>query len=94
LTAGTAGRTPQRFWGDPRCRRGRHGAPWRHAPLPLRLDVAGTTEDKVEVVARVRWSGAGVGIRKQAVTPTGRPVLRDYDATATAGAGVLAGASS
>jgi UDP:flavonoid glycosyltransferase YjiC (YdhE family) len=101
--------------------------------------VAGKTEDKAELVARVSWSGVGVGMRKQAVRPaevraavrrvlrepgfraragalqaemaasggparsaqllerlgaTGRPVLRDYDATATAGAGVLAGASS
>jgi hypothetical protein len=54
-------------------------------------------EGQVELVARVRWDGVGVavGIRKQAVTPAEvRPVLRGYDATATAGAGVLAGASS
>jgi hypothetical protein len=66
-------------------------------PASLRLDVAGWTKDKVELVARVRWDGVGVGvgIRKQAVTPAEvRPVLRGYDATATAGAGVLAGASS
>jgi UDP:flavonoid glycosyltransferase YjiC (YdhE family) len=45
------------------------------------LVVAGTTEDKVEVTARVAWSGAGIDLRTNAPTP---------DAVATAVRTVLA----
>jgi UDP:flavonoid glycosyltransferase YjiC (YdhE family) len=31
--------------------------------------VAGATEEKPEMVARVNWSGLGVGLKKQRVTP-------------------------
>lgn len=33
------------------------------------LVVAGATEEKPELVARANWSGAGIGIKKQRVTP-------------------------
>lgn len=33
------------------------------------LVVAGNTEDKIEVAARVQWSGAGINLRKQRPLP-------------------------
>ena len=33
------------------------------------LVVAGETEDKMEVAARVEWSGAGINLRKQRPSP-------------------------
>ena len=33
------------------------------------LVVAGNTEDKMEVAARVKWSGAGINLRKKRPSP-------------------------
>ena len=48
---------------------GGYGAVQKALGYGVPLVVAGATEDKPEVAARVGWSGAGINLRTQAPTP-------------------------
>jgi MGT family glycosyltransferase len=61
---------------------GGYGAVQRAVSTGVPLVVAGSTEDKPEVAARVAWSGAGINLRTGTPTPTMirnavREILRD-----------------
>jgi MGT family glycosyltransferase len=66
---------------------GGYGGVQQALALGVPLVVAGATEEKMEVAARVEWSGAGINLRKQHPTPAqiqtavkkvlGNPVYRE-----------------
>ena len=49
---------------------GGYGAVQRALSMGVPLVVAGNTEDKPEVAARVAWTGAGVNLRTGTPTPS------------------------